>query len=270
MRARRRTAGPLLLSLGVIAGWPAAARADLSAREVMEKNYLATRLSGFTADVTIKLLSDKGQARVRQISIWSKLTANGIDSRVLMRFRAPADVKDTGFLQIENSRRDDDIWIYLPALSKTRRLVASNKKDSFFGTDFFYGDILLPTVDKYQHALLGRETVDGRPCYVIESVAASEETRRDSGYSKKVSWIDQESFVERKVDYYDLGSGLLKTQTTYDVRLVETDRQRWMPMRREMVNHRTNHRTVYAFDRFEPETRLSDALFTPRTLELER
>ena len=104
------------------------------------------------------------------------------------------------------------MWIYLPALKKSRRLVANNKKDSFVGSDFSYGDISLPKVIKYRHTLTRTEAMDGVDCYVIESVPGDDAVKANSGYSKKITWVRPDNFVETKVEYYDLAGRLLKTQ----------------------------------------------------------
>lgn len=237
------------------------------ADELMRRNFHATKVSGFIGEITMTLTNARGEQRVRKMLVRSKLKADGVHSAVLTRFRQPADIKGTGFLQIENKVGDDDIWIYLPALGKTRRLTSNNKRDSFFGTDFSYGDILLPAVEKYRHTLLKREHVDGAECYVIESTPMDAKTRDDSGYGRKISWIDARNYVERKVEYYDAKNALLKTQLAFDLREVEPAKQRWTPMRREMSNHQTGHKTLYTFDRFDVDPGLQDASFSTRRLE---
>ncbi|MBC7984987.1 MAG: outer membrane lipoprotein-sorting protein, partial [Candidatus Obscuribacterales bacterium] len=221
-----------------------------SAADLMSRNFVATKVSGFNGEVTMSLINARGEQRVRKMLVRSKLRDNGLDSAVMTRFAQPADIRGTGFLQVENSAADDDIWVYLPGLKKTRRLAANNKRDSFFGTDFSNGDILLPVVDKYRHELLRNVSIDGNDCYVIESTPSDDKTREDTGYSRRVTWVDAKSYVERRVEYYDLNNKLLKTQLTADIREVEPNKQRWMPMSREMTNHLTSHKTLYRFDRF--------------------
>jgi uncharacterized protein len=235
--------------------------------ELMRKNFNATKISGFVGEVTMTLIDRRGEQRVRKMSVRSKLKGNGVDSAVMTRFGQPADIKGTGFLQVENSAGDDDIWVYLPALGKTRRLASNNKRDSFFGTDFSYGDILLPPVEKYRHALLRTENVDGADCHVIESTPLDVKTRDDTGYGRRVTWVDSNNYVERKVEYYDTNNALLKTQLTFDVREFEPQRQRWLPMRREMTNHQTGHKTLYRFETLDVDNSLTDAWFIARHLE---
>jgi hypothetical protein len=116
--------------------------AELDADEIMRRNFSVGKVVDSRAAVTMTLISEGGARRERSTETLSKLLPNGIDQKRLIRFLTPGDVKGTATLLVEHSAGDDDIWIYLPALHKVRRLVANNKKDSFVGTDFSYGDII--------------------------------------------------------------------------------------------------------------------------------
>jgi len=246
-----------------------AVAADLSARDIMEKNFFVSKLKSMKAEASMALVNDKGQKRERKSQNIVKLQSNGIDSRVLVKFDAPNDIKGTSFLQLEHSDGDDDLWIYLPALKKSRRLVASNKKDSFVGSDFSYGDILLPKVDLYRHTLVRSEPIENQECFVIESVPANDTVKANSGYSKKITWVRKDNFLEHKVEYFDLSGRLLKTQTITEHKLVEPDTQRWFALHREMTNHQTGHRTDFRFNKLEPGLPVADELFSTRYLERE-
>jgi len=242
---------------------------ELSARDIMEKNFFASKIKALKTDSTMVLINDKGQQRERKNTTLLKLQTNGVDSKLLVKFSTPTDIKGTGFLQIEHSDNDDDLWIYLPALNKSRRLVANNKKDSFVGSDFSYGDISLPKVDQYRHSLLRTEAIDQHDSYVIESIPANNAVKSNSGYSKKVTWVRKDTFLEAKVEYYDLSGRLLKTQLTTNHQRVESDPQRWFALHREMTNHQTGHKTVLRFDKIESGVLTPDEMFTTRTIERE-
>jgi hypothetical protein len=242
-------------------------QAEQSAAEIMEKNFFVTKIRSLISDATMVLITDKGQKRERKTTTFSKLQENGVDSNLLVRFLSPADIKGTGFLQIEHSDGEDDLWIYLPALKKSRRLVANNKKDSFVGSDFSYGDILLPKVDLYHHTLLRSEIINGQDCYVIESVPRDDTVKRNSGYGKKITYVRKDNFLETKVDYFDTTGRPLKTQIATDHKLVEPENQRWIAMRREMENLQTGHKTIFTFDKIEVGRPVTDDFFTTRTIE---
>jgi hypothetical protein len=243
------------------------ADSTVNARAVMDQNFMASKVSAFNGAVSIVLTTAEGQERVRKLKMWSRLKDKTAESEVLLRFDQPGDIKGTGFLQIENASADDDIWVFLPALGKTRRLVANAKHDSFFGTDFSYGDVLLPAVNRYDHTFLRSEPLDGSACDVIESKPKDGKTRDESGYARRIIWLDATTHVERKVEYYDLSNKLLKTQYATDIQQIETSPPRWVPMRRDMVNHQTGHKTLYRMDRISLDRKLNEDFFSVRNLE---
>lgn len=238
-----------------------------TAEEIMQKNFFASKPKRLKQEVTMTLVNERGQTRQRRMSVLSALQVNGTDSNILVRFLEPADVRGTGFLQIEHSAAEDDQWIYLPALRKSRRLVSNNRKDSFMGSDFAYGDVSLPKASLYAHKLLREEAVDGVACYVVESVPASEEVRRDYGYSRKTTWVAKDSFHEVRTEYHDTSGRLLKTQTLRDIVPIDTQSDRWLAKHKEMVNHQTHHKTVVTVDNYSVNPRIASDTYTLRTLE---
>jgi outer membrane lipoprotein-sorting protein len=236
----------------------------------MERNFVVSKFKDSVGEAAFRLVNAGGQERLRDSVGWSKLRPNGVDNARLTRFTAPADIKGTATLLVENSAGDDDIWIYLPALKKVRRLVASNKKDSFVGTDFSYGDVIGHKVGDWRHKLLREETVDGAACYVVESVPATPEIKTNSGYSKRIGWFRKDNFVAIKGEAFDEGGELLKRVSATDVRLLDPASGRWQPMRLEALNVQTGHRTVIEFRNQKVNQGIGDEFFTTRYLERER
>ena len=246
-----------------------AARAEPSAKEIMELNFHASKIKNLKIDLTMELVAPGGARRERRSTTLLRLQPNGVDSKLLVRFSSPADIRGTAFLQIEHIDGEDDQWIYLPALKRSRRLVANNKKDSFVGSDFSYGDISLPKVDLYRHTLLRAERWDLQDCHVVESVPIADTVKANSGYSKKLSWVRKDTFIEAKVEYYDLSGRHLKTQVTSNHKQVQTDPVRSFALHREMVNHQSGHRTILRFDGADSSITTSDDTFSTRYLERE-
>jgi hypothetical protein len=246
-----------------------AAAGDSTAHDIMEKNFFVIKIKNIKQEAIMTLVDDKGRTRERKMDLMGKLQDNKVDYNLIIRFHYPADIKGTSFLQIEHSDGDDNLWIYLPALKKSRRLVANNKKDSFFGSDFSYSDILPLKVDLYEHKLIKLEPVEGFDCYVIESTPKDLKEMDNNGYAKKISWIRKDNFVESKIEYYDVKGRLLKTQTISRHKEVDPENHRWMALQREMVNHQTVHKTVLTFDKVNVGTAIADDVFTTSTLERE-
>lgn len=257
-----------MLAIGL--GFSSVPAAELSAHGIMEKNFHVTKVKHLINDSTMTLINDKGQQRVRKTHSVNLLQPNGIDSKLMIRFLFPGDVEGTGYLQVQHYDGEDDMWIYLPALKKVRRLVANNKKDSFVGSDFSYGDILLPVVDTYKYTLLNSETLDSEDCWVIESAPASEQIKKDYGYAKKTLWIRKSNFMEKKVEYFDAAGRPLKTMLVPEVQEVDPVNHKWWAMKREVKNHQTGHSTLLTFEALDPKQAVGEDFFTTRYLEREK
>jgi len=267
---------PLTISIVILAiffglsmqpqnGW--AAEVDLI--QIMQKNSVVSKVYDSVSDATFTLINKTGQERVRKTFGTTKLEENGIDNMRMTRFLSPPDVKGTVSLLIEHSDKDDDIWIYLPALKKVRRLVSNNKKDSFVGTDFSYADVIGYKVGEWNYKLLKEELVEGQPCYVIEAIPKSETVKINNGYSKRIGWLRKDNLMAVKMDYWDEAGQLLKTSTYSDIQLVDKTRGKWQAMRLEATNVQTGHRTVIKFDNFKANQQVKDEFFTTRYMEKE-
>ena len=261
------TAILLTLVFGLLPG--TARGAELTADEIMKKNFVSTKVLDSVSDATFTLINKNGQTRVRKTFGTTKLQSNGVDNMRMVRFLSPPDVKGTVTLLIEHSDKDDDIWVYLPALKKVRRLVSSNKKDSFVGTDFSYEDVIGQKVEDWNHRLLKEEEINGQTCYVIESLPKNETVKSNSGYSKRTTWIRKDNFVMLKGEVLDQALQPLKTFSFTDVQLVDPERGKWQQMRLEAANTQNGHRTVIQFENFKANQNIKDDFFTTRYMERE-
>lgn len=254
------------LSLALLMFAGAACAAPPDAAELLQRNFVATKVQVLTSQSTMQLVNSRGETRERKLAGWARLQANGIDADVVIRFDTPADVRGTMFLQLQHADRDDDMWIYLPALHKTRRLVSANKRDSFVGTDFSYADILPPAPSNFTATLLGEATLDGVDCWKLAAEARDADYARDVGYRRRVLWIRKDDAIEARVDYLDDGGRVLKTQTTSGHERVDAARNRWVVREREMVDHDSGHRTRIVMDRYDAKTPIPDRVFSADAL----
>lgn len=234
---------------------------------VMTDSSRATKVFKSTSAARFTLTNKAGQARVRDTTGLSALKPDGQNNRRLIRFNTPADIAGTSVLTVENAGAEDDIWIYLPALKKVRRLTAANKKDAFVGTDFSYGDILGQPVEEWTHKFLRNETVAGAPVRVIESLPRDPSVAANSGYGRRVSWIRVSDAAPVKAEYYDLQGALLKVYAASDIRLVDPAHKRVQAMRQQMTNVQTGHTTLIEYTGFDTDMAIADARFLPRTLD---
>jgi hypothetical protein len=254
------------LGLGLLPVIPSADAAP-SASEIMNKVAEARKLDGSEAVVTMKIINESGQTRERKLSMATKLYDSGKTEKRIYRFLEPADVKGTGLLVFDYESKSDDIWVYLPALRKTRRIMSSERSKSFMGSEFSYGDFNIPSVSDYDLTLVKEESAGGEDCYVVDLVPKSSEVKESEGYSKKTYWVSKSKFAVRKGLYYDLEGKLLKELSTSDIKLLDSAKNRYRAMKMEMVNKQNGRKSVFTTDKVASAPGTDDEYFTTRYLE---
>ena len=148
-----------------------------------------------TGEMEMILIDKKGKKRVRKLKTFGRKKEK--DTQSLMFFLSPADVKNTGFLTYDynESGKDDDQWLYLPALRKTKRIASGDKSGSFMGSDLNYSDMTTPDLDLYDYTLMKETEVRGNKVWQIKAVPKSKDEAKKSGYSKSVIFIRQDNYV---------------------------------------------------------------------------
>ncbi len=213
-----------------------------------------------------ELVDRQGNRRTRETRVFRKTDAEA--KRTVLFFLAPQNVRDTAFLTLDFAERgrEDDQWLYLPAARKVRRVSATDRGESFLGSDLSYEDVKLETkvgLEDYRWTTLGEDEVEGRRCLVVEAVPVDEKTARELGYGRVLLRVDPAIWMVRRAEYWDPGGRLLKTAELGDVRLVDGI---WTVHRVEVANARTGHRTLLGFDDVDYASPVDDDLFTERAL----
>lgn len=216
------------------------------------------------AEMVMKLINKRGSVRERKLISYSiDVGKDKKDRKSMMFFQYPGDVKGTGFLtwDYDEIGKDDDKWLYLPAMKKTRRISGSSaKKDYFMGSDFTYDDMGRRNVDEDTHNLIGEETLDGQKCWKLES------TPKDSRdiYSKKIAWIRQDCLIPVKVEFYDK---MGKLQRRLEMSNIEKVDGFWVAKKMQMTNVQTEHQTVLEFINPKYNLPLDESKFNVTVLE---
>ena len=230
--------------------------AQTNARDIMVK--VKNRPDGDTrsSSMEMKLVNKSGNTRVRKITSYAMDV--GEDTKTIMFFLYPNDVKGTGFLTVnyDDVNKEDDKWLYLPALKKTRRISGkSSKTDYFMGSDFTYDDIGEDT-----HKLLREESADGFDYYVVESTPKKE----GEIFSKKLVWIRKDCDVVAKVEFYDKLGKLHRQMVSSDIKKVDGF---WTVGKKEMKNVQTGHSTELLFLDPKYNIQLDSKIFSVNKLE---
>jgi outer membrane lipoprotein-sorting protein len=239
----------------------------LSAEEIVDRSFRNSRLAGSEAILTLTLLNNKGQERKRKIAMVTKFYDNGQTEKKLLRFLSPADVKGTGFLTYDYEKKDDDMWLFMPALRKTRRIVSNEKSKSFMGSEFSYADLAPPTLSDFNYQTVGVEKIDEVTCWIIEIVAKNDKIADENGFSKKISYIGQQDFVARKGVYYDTGGKLEKEITVKDIQEVDVKNHKYKALHMVMENKQNGRKSIIKIEKIVFNPDVKDEYFTTRYLE---
>jgi outer membrane lipoprotein-sorting protein len=241
--------------------------ANPEAKEIMAKARETSKLSGLEAVSTLKIYDAKGRERIRQTSMASREFDQGDTEKRIIRFLAPAEVKGTGMLIYDYKDENDDMWIYMPALRKTRRIVSSEKSKSFMGSEFSNADMSAPNLDDFKYSLLRSESVNGSDCWVIESIPLNEDIMDEMGFDRKITWIGKKDFVLRKAEYYNEDDELFKEMKARDVKAIDPDGSKYMATYMEMKNLENGRRSVMTMDKIQYNPDVKEDYFTLNYLE---
>jgi hypothetical protein len=233
------------------------------AKEISEKSLELTRVDAMEMISTLTITDAKGNERVRQTTTASKKF--GETTKIITKFVAPADVKGTGLLVYDHKNQDDDMWIYLPALRKVRRIVSSEKGKSFMGSEFSNADMSAPKLDDYNYKILGETIYEGKNCWQIEAIPVNDQMADDLGFSKKVSWVDKASYFTYKNIFYDFDGEIFKEILLRDYE--EVDDGKYMVRKMEAINLQNDRKSVMTIDKLQKGSELTENSFTPAALE---
>ena len=232
----------------------------LSGLEIAKKSDAA--VSGFESSVStmqMVMINSAGQKTVRDMK-GATLEKEGGD-KMLMEFLSPADVKGTKLLTYQHVDKDDDQWLYLPALKRIKRISGRNKTGSFMGSEFSYEDISSQEVEKYTYPGEVEEVPCGdKTCYKGERIPKD----KLSGYTKQITWVDKDTFLVQKVEYYDRKKSLLKTAVFSDYKKIDGV---WRVGKIDMKNHQNDKETILIWVDDKVKAGLSDKHFSKRVLK---
>ena len=232
-------------------------------------NNINARDEGVAVSRLLKMeMTDRhGKKRVRETRAFRKYF--GDEKRTAIFYLKPKNIKDTAFLTYDyaEKEKDDDQWLYLPAMRKVRRISASDRGDYFLGTDLSYEDIKLETrvsLKDYTRKTLSESEVDGVHCYLVEETAIDSDTAEELGHSRRESCVDDNIWMVRKSQFWDLQNKLFKTTYFRDISKVQGI---WTAHKIEVENHKTGHNTVFTFSEVDYSEAVNDKVFTQNALK---
>ena len=197
-----------------------------------------------------------GQESTRSLKIATlEKPDESVGDKSLVLFDTPRDIEGTALLSHARILEPDDQWLFLPALKRVKRIASSNKSGPFVGSEFAFEDFTAIELNKFDYRYLGTEACGALQCDVLERLPKYE----NSGYSKQVSYVDQQVFQIRKVEFYDRRGDLLKVLELDDYR--QYDNGVWRAHRLTMENLQTNKRTDLVYQDYAFDVGISDRDF---------
>jgi len=238
---------------------------DPTARAIMEKVDARDEGDTLEQDMLMILIDKNGNQRTRDLKSYAK--DFGVDNHRTIFFKSPADVKNTAFLtyDYDDGARDDDQWLYLPALKKVKRIPSTDKSSSFMGSDFSYFDMTDRDLEDYDFKLLKETEVRGHPAWMIESTPRNQAIIDESGYEKTIAIVRKDNHVlVRAINFMTNGK-----KKYLDIKQLHQENGIWLIDEMTMTTkkgNRTLHKTILTFSNITLNGVIKDNVFTTRRL----
>jgi hypothetical protein len=222
-------------------------------------HHLNTGFGDMSANLTLVLHNKEQQTSKRSLRLWMLETPYGDKTRCCCDH--PKDIKGVSLLTITHKQKNNDQWLYLPALKRVKRIIAANSASSFMGSEFSYSDFASSVLEKYTYEYIRDESYEDQRCFVV-SVTPKKINHR--GYHHRMLWFDQTHHRTLKVEYYGQRDNLVKTLTLSNYRLFMNTF--WRPCIMTMVNYETEKSSELIWTDIRFQTGLKDRDFTTHSL----
>lgn len=255
-----------VLLLAVFASSDSFGEEQPSVEQIIEQVNLRDEGQAVSRTLLMTLTDRRGKTRVRETRAFRKYF--GDEKRTAIFYKKPNNIKDTAFLTYDypDLNKDDDQWLYLPAMRRVRRISAADRGDYFLGTDFSYEDIKLETrisTSDYHHILLGSHFIEKRKYFVLEATPVDAKIAKELGYGKVNTIIDSSNWMITKNEFWDPKGHPLKTIDFSDIRLVQGI---WTAHIIAVDNHKTGHKTQFSFSDVDYSNGVNDDVFTTQSI----
>ncbi|MFH2066411.1 MAG: outer membrane lipoprotein-sorting protein [Pseudomonadota bacterium] len=240
---------------------------DPKAREIMKKVEDRDDGDQMTSSMLMVLMDKNGDRREKYFKNFSK--DYGKDKKRIMFIEKPENIRNTGFLTFDydDADRDDDQWLFLPALGKTKRIASSDKSGSFMGSDLNYSDMTDRELGDYDFKLLQEMEMNGAKVWLIESVPRKQEVIDETGYKKAILAIRQDNYVMIRSKSWTSEGGYIKIMDVQELKPIEGI---WVSTKIHVVKRqgdRIRHQTLLTISDVKFNQNPDDDLFTIRRLE---
>lgn len=229
-----------------------AVRAD-DARQIVDEAQKRTDAKSQRYEGLLQVFDAKGKISDKRWS-FERLGSHG-QSKAVLRFTAPAEVKGVALLVVNHPDRASDQWMWTPGIERDRRIALQDRSTRFFGTDFSFEDLEERDVDQYDYKLIGDEPVDGAACWKIESTPKQS---KSSQYTRSLVWVRKDNYAFAQIENY-VKEQVVRRLKYSDIQNVQGI---WTARQLEMADLRRGSRTRLTLDKLEYNVPLKDEDFT--------
>lgn len=216
----------------------------LEAEEIMKRSREYQRgLPNSMSTVTMTIES-RGNHIVRTMEQYI-LESNDSGNKTINVFSEPADVKGVSVLTHTEMDGNDQQWLFLPSINRTKRISSSNRSGSFVGSDFAFEDLSSLELEKYDFDSANYEEINGQKLIKV----TYKPKYSGSGYSYIETFLDTQNYQPKFNKYYNSRGEHSKTLFLSEY-LSYTDDGAWRPHVLKMENHIKNSVTEIVFKKF--------------------
>ena len=229
------------------------ARAADNARQIVDEAQKRTDVKSQSYEGLLQVFDAKGKISDKRWTM-ERLGAHG-QSKAVLRFTVPAEVKGVALLVVNHPDRASDQWMWTPAIERDRRIALQDRSTRFFGTDFSFEDLEERDVNQYEYALAGDETIDGAACWKI---ASTPRESKASQYTRSIVWVRKDNYAFARVENY------VKEQVVRRLNYsnIQNVQGIWTAKQLEMTDVRRGSRTRLTLDKLEYNVPLKEESFT--------
>jgi outer membrane lipoprotein-sorting protein len=252
-----KCAAMLSVVLCLATAFPVAAAPD--ARKIMEGVYLQDTSRDMTMRVVLDIYGKDGQGKKKQF-VLSRLGSEG-DSKTLIRFTSPEDIRGVALLSINSKGVTDRQWLYTPAIDRVRSISPRERSEKFEGSDFTYEDVGERVLDDFTYQLIGEgEIMDNHKTFKIKATPVTPDA---SQYKYIYFWVAQDIPIILAAEMYDQSGQKIRVMHGSQIKRASGI---WGVRRVEMATPAENTRATLTIEEVHFNTGLDEKMFTPEGL----
>ncbi len=226
-------------------------------RQIVEESQRRNQSKSQRYEGTLEVMNAKSKVTVKR---WEFVRLGSFgQSKSMLRFTGPAEVKGVALLIHNHPDRSSDQWMWRPQIGRDQRVALQDRSARFFGTDFSFEDLEERDVNQFDYKLAGEGDIDGAACWKVEARPRQSKT---SQYAYSVLWIRKDNYVVAQIE------GFTKTGLSRRInyRNIETVQGHSTARTLEVLDAKTGSRTVLRLEKLQYDMPLSDDEFTLQAL----